>query len=231
MTWPGLRPWLKPSANDVFGGAMNIRMIFRWAWVILILATFSLGCKLVTGVSRAITIATEVNLEGLATEVDLGSLPTKVDLENLMTQVGGIATEIDQGAFETENSVMATQMGAMATDLGLGDLMTQMPVLQGTMMAFVTPSGFPADIPILEGERTFMGGTANQIQYAVQAKVSDAVEFYRREMTARGWSEGSNSQVQADVAVLVFQRGDRKVTVTITKDLFFGAIVSIIIEG
>ena len=65
-----------------------------------------------------------------------------------------------------------------------------MPALQGTLVAFVTPSGFPADIPLLEGERSFMGGTASQLQYAVRAKVPEAVEFYRREMAARGWAEG-----------------------------------------
>ena len=210
---------------------MDTKKIFRWAWVILILVTFSLGCKLVTGISQAIAIATQVDIEGLATDINLESLPTKVDLEGLITEMGSYATEFDQGAFETENSVMATQMGAMSTELGLSELMTQMPALQGTLVAFVTPSGFPADVPLLEGERIFMGGTANQLQYAVRSKVPEAVEFYRREMAARGWTESPDSRVQEDVAVLVFQHGDRKATVTITKDFFFGVIVSIILEG
>jgi len=201
---------------------MRTKMIFRWTWVIIILVTFSLGCKLVTGISQAIAVATQVDIEGLATEVDL---------ENLVTQMGSLATEFDQGAFETENSLIATQMSAMSTEIGLGELITQVPGLQGTLAAFVTPSGFPADIPLLEGDRTFMGGTANQLQYAVRAELSVAVEFYRREMTTRGWVEGTGSRVQDKVATLVFQRGNRTAIVTITEDFFFGVIISIIIEG
>ena len=228
---------------------MRKKMIFRLTWVILILVTFSLGCKLATGISQAIAIATqvdieglatevdieglvtEVDIEGLATEIDIESLPTRVDLEGLITEVGSYATEFDLSAFETENSVIATQMSAMSTEIGLGNLITQMPALQGTLAVFVTPSGFPADIPLLEGERSFMAGTANQLQYAARSKIPEAVEFYRREMAARGWVEGPDSRVLDNMAVLIFQRGDRKVTVTITEDFFFGVLVSIIIEG
>jgi hypothetical protein len=228
---------------------MDTKMIFRWTLVILILLTFSLGCKLATGISQAIAIATQVDIEGLATEVDIEglatkvdieglateidieSLPTKVDLKSLMTEVGSYATEIDMGAFETENSVMATQMSAMSTEIGLGNLITQMPALQGTLAVFATPSGFPADIPLLEGERSFIAGSANQLQYAARAKIPEAVEFYRREMALRGWVEGSGSRVLDNVAVLKFQRGNRTVTVTVTEDFFLGVLVSIIIEG
>ena len=228
---------------------MRTKMIFRWTWVIFILVSFSLGCKLATGISQAIAIATQVDIEGLATEVDIEglvtevdierlateidiqSLPTRVDLEGLITEMGSYATEFDMGSFETENSAIATQMSAMSTEIGLGNLITQMPALQGTLAVFVTPSGFPADIPLLEGERSFMAGTASQLQYAARAKVPEAVEFYRREMATRGWTEGSGSRVEDKVATLVFQRGDRTVTVNITDDFFFGVIVSIVIEG
>jgi hypothetical protein len=210
---------------------MRTKMFYRWTWVILILVTLSLGCKLVNGISKAVAVATQVDLEGLATEVDLRSLPTKIDLEGLATQVGGLATEIDQGAFETANAAMETQMKAMSTELGLGDLMTQMPALQGTMESFSTPPGFPSDIPLLEGERSLMGGSATDIQYTVKAKLPDAVDFYRREMSARGWSEANESHVEDKVANLIFQRGDQTVTVSMVEDLFFGLIVSIAVGG
>jgi hypothetical protein len=210
---------------------MRTKMVFRWTWVGLILVTFSLGCKLVTGISQAIAFATEVDIERRATELDIEALVTDLDLESLVTEVGSYATEFDNGAFETEMAQMSTQMSAMSTEIGLGDLMTQVPALPGTLAAFVTPSGFPADIPLLEGERSFMGGSANQLQYAVRAELPDAVEFYRREMAALGWGEGSASRVLDSVAVLVFERENRTVTVTITKDFFFGLLVSIIIEG
>ena len=210
---------------------MDNKNIFRWTWVILILVAFSLGCKLVTGVSRMIAVATEVDLEGRATEIDLEALQTQVNLEGLATQMGSLATEFDQGAFETENSAIATQMSKMSTEIGLGDLLTEMPALQGTLTTFATPSGFPADIPLLEGDKTFLGGTDSQLQYAAKTEFNDAVDFYRNEMSAGGWTEGSASRVQDKVASLVFERGDQTVTVSIVDDLFFGVVVSIVIEG
>jgi hypothetical protein len=201
-----------------------MKVIFRWAWLVLLLVTFSLGCKLASGISEAVAVATQMDLGGLATEFDMGALPTNFDLEALATEMQSYATEFDKGAMET-------QMGALSTEIDLGQMMTQMPALQGTLVAFVTPSGFPADIPLIEGERLVMGGTADQLQYAARANLPDAVDFYRNEMADRGWVEASTSRVSDHGAVLVFQLGNRKAEVTIAEDFFFGVIVSIKLEG
>jgi hypothetical protein len=199
-------------------------MIFRWAWALLLLAAFSLGCKLMEGVSRVVSVATQVDLESLATEFEMGALPTGFDPENLVTEMGSFATEFDLGAFET-------QMGALSTEIDLGQMMTQMPSVQGTLAVFATPVGFPADIPILESERLVLGGAVDSLQYAARSDLAAAVEFYRREMTARGWVETPDSRLSDHAAILVFQLGDRMAKVTIGEDFFFGVIVSIELEG
>lgn len=210
---------------------MQAKMFFRWAWVFTLLVGFCLGCKLVEGVSEVVAFATQVDLEALATDFDMGALPTEFNLENLATEMEGFATEIDTGAFETQMGSVSTQMGALSTEFDLNQIMTQMPPLQGTLVVFATPSGFPPDIPLLDGERLILGGTANSLQYAARAELATAVEFYRREMAARGWVETANTRVLDQVAVLGFQLGNRTAEVTLAEDFFFGVIVSIKLEG
>lgn len=211
---------------------MDTKKIFRWAWVAVLWVAFSLGCKLTSGISEAVAVATEMDLAGKATEFDMGVLPTGFDLESLATEMAGYATEFDPSALETQMGAMTTEIEALTTDIDLGQLMTQIPAIQGTLVAFATPSGFPADIPLLEGEqRLIMNGSADQLQYAVGGTLPEAVEFYRREMAGRGWSESANSRVLDRAAVLVFQQGGRTASVTIAEDLFFGVIISIQLEG
>jgi hypothetical protein len=211
---------------------MGAKMIFRWAWVALLLVAFSLGCKLTSGISEAVAVATQMDLGGMATEFDMGALATDFDLESLATEMAGYATEFDPGVIETQMGAMTTQMEALSTEIDFGQMMTQIPAIQGTLVAFATPPGFPADIPLLAGEqRLIMGGSADQLQYAVGGTLPEAVEFYRREMAARGWSEAPNSRVTDRAAVLVFQQGNRTANVTIAEDLFFGVIISIKLEG
>ena len=199
-------------------------MIFRWAWALIVLVAFSLGCKLVDGISKVVAVATQVDLEGRATDFDMGALPTGFDPERLATEMRSFATEFEMGAFET-------QMGALSTQVDLRQIMTQMPALQGTLVAFATPNGFPADIPLLESERLVLGGTSDTLQYAARSEMATAVEFYRREMAALGWVEAPSSRVTDHAAALVFQLGNRTAEVTIAEDFFFGVIVSIKLEG
>ena len=208
-----------------------MKIFFRWVWVLLLLVTFSLGCKLVDGLNQAVSIATQVDFEARATEFDLGALATDFDLEKMATEMGRYATEFDMGAMETQMGAVSTQMGALSTEIDLGQIMTQLPPLQGTLVAFATPAGFPDDIPVLEGERLILGGTASSLQYAARSDLSTAVQFYRQEMAALGWVESESSRVLDYAAMLVFQKGDRTAKVTIAKDIVFGVMVSILLEG
>lgn len=203
---------------------MQIKRVYRWAWALMLLIAFSLGCKLVDGISQAVAVATRVDLESLATEFDMGPLPTGINPEILATQMGSFATEFELGAFETE-------MGALSTEMNLGQIATQLPALQGTLVAFATPNGFPADIPLLDGERLILSGTKDSLQYAARTDLATAVDFYRREMAGRGWVESPESRTTRHAAALVFTLGERTARVAIAEDLFFGVIVSIQLEG
>jgi hypothetical protein len=185
---------------------VNKRIVFRAAWLITVLVAFSLGCKLVNQVGEVVSLVTEV--KGLATDVDLEGLSTDIDLE-------GLSTDID--------------LEGLSTEMNLEGMLTDMPFLEETQVV-ATPAGFPVDIPIMAGDKSEMSGTPNRLEYFVDAGVQQVVDFYRREMPARGWVEASGGTTQAEEAEMYFQQGSRKVTVRVVEDFFFGAQIIITVS-
>ena len=207
---------------------MDRKQFFRLAWVLTLLLSLTLGCRIVDQAGELIAIATDLDVEGLATDIDV---------EGLATEFEGLATEIDIEGLVTEIDFdeMATQMQSMATDIAplvteMGSMLTDLPGFDGTLIAVSTPSGFPADIPVMEGQKLSMTGDASRLEYTVDVDANVAVDFYRREMAARGWVAGS-ALVQDEVTTLMFQLGNRRATVKIAEDFFFGVTITITVEG
>jgi hypothetical protein len=193
---------------------MRRKVFFRLAWVMCVLLFASLGCQLVNNIRDVVALASEA--VGLATDIDIEGLATDIDLE-------GIATEVDL-------EQLATEMEAIATEIDIESLITDIPLLDETPEIVATPIGFPSDIPIMEGDKYNMSGTPTQLEYSIDVEVNAAVDFYRREMAARGWAEQSTHIVEGE-AELVFQKGARKARVKITEDFFFGVMIEILLEG
>jgi hypothetical protein len=205
---------------------MSRKSLFRFAWALTILLAFTLGCKIVDNVNEVVTLATDVgglatsvNIEGVTT--DIGGLVTQIDVEGLVTDIGGIATDIDLES-------LSTQMGSITTEMG--SFMTDMPGLGGTPGPVNTPNGFPSDIPLMTGSITEMSGTPASLNYSVDAELSAVLDFYRREMTARGWSEQPGSTGDG-TAELVFQKGNRRIRVKVEEGLLFNVSVTITVEA
>lgn len=192
---------------------MRRKLFFRLAWAISVLLIVSMGCQLVNNIRDVVALASEA--VGLATDIDIEGLATDIDLE-------GIATEVDLDQ-------LATEMEAMVTEIDIENLMTDIPLLDETPEIVATPIGFPADIPIMEGNKYDMSGSPNRLEYSIDVEISAAVDFYRREMAARGWAEQSSHIVEGE-AELVFQKGARKARVKITEDFFFGVVIEILLE-
>jgi len=146
-------------------------------------------------------------MQGIATEVDIQALTTDIDLESLVTDVGEILT----GTLDVES------------------LITDIPFL-GDTGPVETPNGFPADIPVITQDASDMSGSPASIDYTVDANVKDVVDFYRREMAARGWVETTGSNVTADSAVITFTLGNRTARVEIEEDFIMGTLVTIAVQ-
>jgi hypothetical protein len=209
---------------------MNRKSFFRLAWALTLLLAFSLGCKLVNEAQDLVALATDIDVEGLATDIDLDSLATDIDIEGLSTDIDieRMVTDIDIDELSTEMGSVVTDMAPVLTEMG--SFLTDMPGLDGTLVAVATPSGFPDDIPVMDGQKLSMSGAPNRLEYSLDADFNAAVDYYRREMAARGWVEGG-SNVQEGEASLVFQKGNRRATVHISEDFLFGLAIEITVEG
>jgi len=209
---------------------MNRKSFFRLAWVLTLLLTFSMGCQLVTRAQEWGAVVTE--MEGLATEIDIEGLSTQIDLEGLTTDIDirGLSTEVNIEGLVTEINIdeLATEMAPVLTDMGA--LLTDMPGLDSTLIAVATPAGFPEDIPVMDGPKLNMSGTPTRLEYTLDTDFNAGVDYYRREMLARGWTETS-SNVQDGDASLIFQKGARRATVVICENFLFGLTFEITVEG
>ncbi len=210
---------------------MKRRVLFRLAAGVTALAAFSLSCKLLDQASQVSRLATqaqaavtELNVPALGT--DMPGLATEIDLGGVATSMQGLATEIDMEA-------VATSMQGLATQIDIPGLLTAMPNIDigGVMTDVVaTPSGFPADIPLLASGLSDMRGTPTSLEYSADTTVKDAADFYRREMPAQGWTETPGGQVSGASASLSFQKGSRTARITIEEDFILGVVVKIALQ-
>ena len=176
---------------------MDNRAIYRYLLVITLLVAASLSCNFIMNpINRAVgmgqtaeSVATEI--EGLATDVNIDDLATKIDLGSIATEVGDIATQIeDSGALET----MQAQMTALPTMLGEK----------------------PEDIPVMEGETLGVVSTAKFVTYVIKASFQDVVDFYASQMPANGWTKVEvESETGGEYARLVYEKDGRKAIVNI----------------
>lgn len=209
---------------------MRLRVAFRIAWVIVVLASFSLGCKIVNEAMELRALVTDIDVGGLATEfgglvtdIDMEALATSIDMEGLATSIDveGLATEIDIESLTTEIGSMSTEMGSFMTDLPI-----DLGGLESTGVP-PTPQGFPADIPIMTEGVMDLQGSASSLEYNADTNLDAAINFYRNEMTARGWQEAAGSKIEEGRAELTFMMDGRIARVVIEEDFLMGVIIKI----
>lgn len=194
---------------------MTRKTIFRLAWALTVLLMFGLGCQLVDQVKDVVALATDVGL--LATDIDIEGLATEIDFESL-------ATDIDLSSISTEMESMSTEMGSIVTEMG--SFITDIPLFDETPGPVNTPNGFPTDIPVMDGDKSDMSGSPSRLEYSIDVDQNAAVDFYRREMAARGWVE-QGADIQTEEAKLTFRKDNRTAEVTIIEDFFFGLSIEI----
>jgi hypothetical protein len=210
----------------------------------VLLAAFSLSCKLVDRVQELRAAATDIS--SMRTDVDLGGLATQmqglateVDMNAVSTQLGGVMTQMpgvmtQMPGVLTQMPGVLTQMPGMMTDMP--GLMTGMPTFDVDIPGLIgtpqpTPQGFPSDIPMMTGTILSVEGDPSRLEYSVDADVSAAVEFYRSAMAAQGWLEMAGGTQDTEQARMNFQKGNRIARISIEQDFFFGVVIKISVEG
>lgn len=130
-------------------------------------------------------------------------------------------------AFATEAGQVVTQLSVFATQVG--GMSTQMAPFATAFPAGTDESGLPAELfnpqnpPLTEwsGIPIMPGAVAGDESpglygYTMQVDVKAVEEFYAQSLPALGWSEVFAVPNSAGMAVLVYQKGNQTLTVTIT---------------
>jgi hypothetical protein len=75
-----------------------------------------------------------------------------------------------------------------------------------------TPSAqVPANIPIMPGA-TELKVSESDISYVVKSDLQSVIDFYEKEMLAKGWKEQEKPSIIADFGRMNFDRSDRQVS-------------------
>jgi len=197
-------------------------------WVLTALIGLSLACQSISAIREDYDQARGT----------VGSIATQA--QQVITQVQGIATQIDESDALATGRALATEHGPAVISTGQA-LATQVAdegylktaealVTQGsselipTIQAFATESLFPGpppeDIPIFPGgDVTDLFTNQSVVSYYVDASLPDVVDFYKTTMPIFEWLEVSDDdEVMEGGALLKFFKPDRIATVTLTSN-------------
>jgi hypothetical protein len=171
-------------------------------------AAAALGCNFATqmmAAPRAISTGQALATE-FATQVDLNKLSTE-----MATQVGAVATQIA----EITPEAVETQIGALATDINQsGAVATVMGV--ATQIS-TSPEGAPADIPILEGDKSAFIASPQTVSYITSADFKQVLAFYQKGMLDKGWTAvQAGTRIGDNDAELVYEKDGKKAQVVLT---------------
>jgi hypothetical protein len=215
---------------------------FRWIWVLTLIATFGIGCSLITNVTQRVG-GVEKTAQSVATGLQSGreifstgqAIATNIQGNPMVQTVQAYVTEQAPGLEQTIQA-FATDQGpglqqtieAFATNQGPGleqtvqAFMTQdVPGLAETVQAVATQSGSgtsqaPEDIPLVDGEKNNLVTSPTFVTYFTSTDFNSVVTFYANQMPANGWTKLDKESIQnANNAVLVYDKPTRKATVTL----------------
>lgn len=191
---------------------MRRKNVYQFTLGLTLLLGLSLGCSLVDRVAGLQSTA-----ESVSTAVGGG-------LE-LIDTVGAAATSVGESGIKDTALAAATKIdesGLKDTALAVGTKLEESGVKETVQAAatqfFISPEGVPEDIPIYDAELNAFVGSEKAISYFVEVPFDTVLDFYKTELTARGWSKIDFGTIETDMtAELHYEKGDRELTIVITE--------------
>lgn len=185
---------------------------FRILWGISLIVVMSIACGLTGAVDRI--------REGQQAVATIQGIVTQIDESGIISTGQAIATEID------ESGLSETAMAAVTEIAESG--------ISETAQAFATeividPGDVPPDIPIMDGDKSAFVGTEQNITYTIDMEFQQVLDYYQREMPARGWSEVEGSSVISDnFATLQYTKPGKQADISITEIPILGQVTVLI---
>jgi hypothetical protein len=198
---------------------MRSKLYFRLLLLISLLVAASLGCQLVDNITEGVKFVGT----GRAVATDIKALTTQIIPPGLDETARALGTQVD------ESGVLKTAQAAITEKApGIGET-AQAIVTE----VYTSPEEAPADIPIMDGEKSAFVGTSQAVSYFINAEFQDAVDFYKKEMPNKGWqADTSKDSTSENLVELHFTKDNRSATVVITQIPFVGqTTIAITIEG
>jgi len=159
------------------------------------------------------------------------SLPNLNPLAGAQETVQALASQVPEGALSTLQAA-ATMLpeGSVETVMAAAPTLMSEEILQTAQAELGKLSSteqVPADIPLPEGDKTVLLATNTQVQYQTNMALTDLTRFYKEKMPANGWRfEDKGSFEKAEDVTLIYEKDDRKATISIT-DLMVTRMVMI----
>jgi hypothetical protein len=219
------------------------RRPFQFLWWISFLIAATLACTFFSEVGqRARDIQEDV--QSAATDVQTGrdllstgqAVATQFLGNEIMQTARAVATEQGSQFLATAQAV-ATEHGPSLEETARAFATEHGPSLEETARAFATgeapglvetarallgditsPTNTPPeDIPIVQAENEHFFASQSFVSYSSSLGFTQVIEFYESEMPANGWSKVSEASFTSEnIATLVFEKSDRRASITIS---------------
>ena len=159
---------------------------FRIGWAIALSALVTMACT--CGLLSGLGQAGDALQTAQA-------LASEVATSGILETIQAVATEGENSPYVLTAEALATQASGGGGGLSFGEA--------------------PPDIPVIEDHDQFFGSD-EVVSYFTTVDFKAALEFYKTEMPAHEWTEADGSTETDNVAVLYYDKPNRKATVTIS---------------
>ena len=195
--------------------------------LISVIVIFVLACGIFSGVQERVETA-KSTVESVRTEVQKGrdlvgtarAITTQVGGSGMIKTVQALATEADESGLLATAQAFATEQGPGLIETVLAVATQEGPSILGTAQAYITqssPGKAPEDIPILDGQKEMFFQSPELVSYVIAVPYAQAVDFYKNQMPANGWSKVDQDWVESEViSNLQFEKDARKASVVLT---------------
>ncbi len=200
---------------------------FRYLWLISVLVVTVFACSIFRGVQEGVDTA-KSTVESVRTEVQKGrdlvgtarAITTQVGGSGMIKTVQALATQADESGLLATGQALATEQGPGLIETVLAVATQEGPAMLETAQAYITqsaPGNAPEDIPVIEGQKEMFYQSPVLVSYIVTVPYAQAVEFYKNQMPANGWSKVEQDWVETEMlSNLQFEKNDRKASVLLT---------------
>jgi hypothetical protein len=173
------------------------RKSFRIGWLVSVVMLTALACtcgplaQATQGIETVQAVASQA--QGLVTQA-----------QGLATEGVALATQLEEsGMFETANAAYTELAGVDGYQTALA-ITTQ-----------VSDEPTPEDIPLYP-QNTAVLNFGEAFGYAALADIPTVTEFYKTEMPNNGWELAEDPIESEQSAILVYTKGDRRTTITMS---------------